>query len=117
MAVNYNFAAIADMCIKGHDMILRDAPHVIIAYSLKADPTAASSCMIALSNLELALHAHGIGACCAGFLDIAITGYPKLQEALELPAGHSSFGAMMAGYPKFKYKRIPGRKEADISWM
>jgi len=39
-----------------------------------------------------------------------------MQEALELPAGHKSFGAMMLGYPKLKYHRIPLRITPRISW-
>jgi NAD-dependent dihydropyrimidine dehydrogenase PreA subunit len=27
-----------------------------------------------------------------------------------------NFGAMMVGYPKFKYQRLPIRNDADIMW-
>jgi hypothetical protein len=40
----------------------------------------------------------------------------SLQETLALPEEHQSFGAMMVGYPKFEYQRIPMRKEAQITW-
>jgi hypothetical protein len=39
-----------------------------------------------------------------------------MAETLELPAQHASFGAMMVGYPKFKYQRLPLRNEPKISW-
>jgi len=39
-----------------------------------------------------------------------------MQEELKLPEGNISFGAMMVGYPKFKYKRLPLRNEAKIIW-
>lgn len=116
MAQLYNFSAMAAACDRGNDVILRDAPHVIVAYGHKADPMADVSCTIALSNLELAVHGQGLGACWAGFLDRALMSYPKLQKALKLPKDHLSRGSMMVGYPKYKYKRIPRRKPADIIW-
>jgi hypothetical protein len=42
--------------------------------------------------------------------------WPPMAEALELPEQHVSFGAMIVGYPKFKYQRLPLRKEPKISW-
>ncbi len=117
MAINYNFAAIAAVCTKGKDMILRGAPHVVVTHALKGDPTAGGACTIAVSTLDLVCHGYGLGTCWAGFLDIAIARHPKLKEALELPEGHVSCGSMMIGYPKYKYKRIPTRKEPNISWV
>jgi hypothetical protein len=39
-----------------------------------------------------------------------------MQKALALPEDHISFGAMMIGYPKYKYHRLPLRKEPQIIW-
>lgn len=116
MAVNYNFGAIAATCKKGFDVILRDAPHVLITYAPKDDPTARGACTIALATLDIVCHAYGIGTCWAGFLDLAMMSYPKFQEVVKLPEGHVPYGSMMFGYPKYGYKRIPLRKPADISW-
>jgi hypothetical protein len=41
---------------------------------------------------------------------------PRLFEALGLPPGHLAFGAMMIGYPKFKYRRIPIRNRQKVIW-
>lgn len=116
MAQMYSFPAMVTACERGNDVILRKAPHVIIAYGHKNDPIAGLSSIIALSNLELAIHGHQLGGCWAGFLDRAIMSYPKLQKALKLPKDHQSYGSMMVGYPKYNYKRIPQRKPADIIW-
>jgi hypothetical protein len=40
-----------------------------------------------------------------------------LREAVNLPEGHQIFGAMMVGYPKYRYHRIPLRKEPKIAWQ
>ena len=39
-----------------------------------------------------------------------------MQKELEMPENNISFGAMMVGYPKFKYQRLPLRKDAEIMW-
>jgi len=36
--------------------------------------------------------------------------------ALQLPEGHVSMGAMMIGYPKYRYSSIPLREEPAIIW-
>jgi hypothetical protein len=39
-----------------------------------------------------------------------------MAEALDLPEGHVSFGAMMVGHSKFKYQRLPLRNVPVVSW-
>ncbi len=101
---------------KGKDAICRNAPHLIIAHAPKADGSAPAACTIALTYLELAAAPLGLGACWAGYFNLAANLWPPLQATLALPKGNVSFGAMMIGYPKFKYHRLPLRKEPDIMW-
>jgi len=100
----------------GKDRICRNAPHVIVAHSPEDLLVARPACTIALTYLELAAPAFGLGACWAGYFDTAANLWPPLKNALELPDGHASFGAMMIGYPKYKYQRMPLRNQAKISW-
>ena len=74
---------------------------------------APAACTIALTYLELAAPSIGLGCCWAGYFYAAATTFPPLQEALALPKNHQCFGAMMAGYPKFNYHRMPLRKYPD----
>lgn len=101
---------------RGEDRICRDAPHVVVAHAHKNDRTAPPACVIALTYLELAAPSLGLGACWAGFFNAAAAAYPPMAEALDLPAGHRSFGAMMLGYPQFSYHRLPLRKAPVITW-
>ncbi len=101
---------------RGQDRILRGAPHVIVAHGLQSMPSDQSACLIALTYLELAATALDLGACWAGYFNRAANDYPPMTEALGLPAGHQSFGAMMVGYRKYDYHRLPLRNEARISW-
>jgi len=100
----------------GQDRILRDAHHLIVAHGQTAFPPAQAACIIALTYLELAAFSLGLGACWAGYFNAAANVYPPMQQALALPQGHQTFGAMMVGYPKFQYHRLPLRNEARITW-
>ncbi|WP_310600865.1 nitroreductase family protein [Desulfobulbus sp.] len=100
----------------GRDVILRGAPVLIVAHADKEHRMAASTCTIALTTLELAATSLGLGGCWAGYFNAAATVFPPLQAALDLPEGHQCFGAMMIGYPKFAYHRLPTRKTPPIDW-
>lgn len=100
----------------GRDPVLRGAPHVIVAHAPKNLPPAAPACTIALSHLELAAFAHGLGACWAGYFNTAANQWKPMLDALALPEGDAPFGAMMIGRPKFEYHRIPRRKPAKVVW-
>lgn len=101
---------------QGIDAVCRSAPHLVLTHAHKDNMMAASACTIALAHLELAAQASGLGACWAGYVDVAARYWPPLQKELGLPEGHESYGAMMVGYQRFKYHRIPLRKQENISW-
>lgn len=101
---------------EGIDIIFRDAPVIIIAHAEKDNPRAQTTCTIALTYLELAAVGLELGCCWAGYFIKAAGEYPPLIQALALPKGHHCFGAMMVGYPKFKYHRLPLRNEPKITW-
>lgn len=100
----------------GEDVILRNAPIVIVAHAAKEDRLAPSTCTIALSYLELAAAGLGLGTCWAGYFNAAAATFPPMTAALGLPAGHQAFGSMMVGYPAFTYQRLPSRKTPEIAW-
>lgn len=116
LAISFNMDHVVKRWDAGIDSICRGAPHVLVAHALKDNPFAQSASTIALAYLELGIHAVGLGACWAGYFDAAVRFWPPLQKDLGLPEGHGSFGAMMVGYPKFSYCRIPRRNEARIIW-
>lgn len=100
----------------GRDVFLRQAPVLVIAHADKDNRMAPAACTIALTYLELAATSRGLGGCWAGYLMAAATFFPPLGEALPLPAGHQCFGALMLGYPKFDYQRLPLRLPPRITW-
>jgi nitroreductase len=100
----------------GLDRVCRGAPHVVVAHAEANERTAQAACTIALTYLELAAFSFGLGACWAGYFSAAANMWPPMGKALDLPKGHSPFGAMMIGYPKHRYHAIPLRKEPLVTW-
>jgi nitroreductase/NAD-dependent dihydropyrimidine dehydrogenase PreA subunit len=100
----------------GEDVVLRGAPALIVAYGGKNDRLAPSTCTLALSYLELAATGLGLGTCWAGYFNAAASSFPPLIAALGLPEGQQPYGAMMVGYPQYRYRRLPERKAPEITW-
>lgn len=111
-----HYHAMIEAWEKGVDRIFRGAPHLIIAHAPSRDPYAAENCAGALAYLELAAYALGLGSCWAGYFTTAARAYPPLRDRINLPPGHSCFGAVMAGYPAYRYHRIPQRNKPVIQW-
>ena len=97
-------------------MICRGAPHLIVACAPKEYPWATTDCAIALTYLELAAPSFDLGACWGGFFTAAARQWAPLQETLALPEGQVVCGAMMVGYPRYRYHRLPLRNEPPITW-
>ncbi len=100
----------------GMDVVLRNAPHVVIAHCEKENRFGPQAGTLALGYLELAAFSLGLGACWAGYFQAASLFFPPMQKALGLPAGHLPLGCMMVGKPKFHYHRLPLRNQPVITW-
>jgi len=101
---------------EGTDRIFRNAPHLVIAHAHKDERTAQAASTIALTYLDLMAPALGLGSCWAGYLFTASQQWPPILEALDLPGEHCVFGAVMVGYSRYPYKRMPVRNEPRITW-
>lgn len=100
----------------GQDVVMRGAPHLIIAHAPKNLPTAGQDGTIALTYLELSAYSLGLGACWAGFFQMAAILHPPIMESLELPEEHRCLGALMIGYPRYKFSRVPVRNQPPVIW-
>lgn len=101
---------------EGRDYLLRSAPHLLIAHAKDEGPFAVVDCAIAVTELDLAARALGLGGCWAGLFMGAANAYPPLREALDLPEGHKVFAALMLGEPTYQYRRLPPRDELRVTW-
>jgi nitroreductase/NAD-dependent dihydropyrimidine dehydrogenase PreA subunit len=100
----------------GEERICRGAPHVIVVHGDKDYGFGAEDGALALSYLELFAPILGLGSCWGGYFYSAVNAHPPLFEALDLPPGHRAFGAVMVGYAKLKYQRLPLRNKVRVNW-
>ena len=98
----------------GYDVFLRNTPALVVTFAEKNNPVATTDCAIALGYFDLAADSLGLGCCWAGFFQFTVNSFPAMVEAVSLPADCSSYGALMVGYPRYKYPRIPSRKPSRI---
>jgi nitroreductase/NAD-dependent dihydropyrimidine dehydrogenase PreA subunit len=108
------FGRITQALDAGIDVFIHNAPAAVIVYAEKNNTIAATDCAIALGYFDLAAKSAGLGCCWGGFFYISAGSYPPMIEAVALPEGFAPYGALMVGYPKYKYVRIPARKAARI---
>jgi nitroreductase/Pyruvate/2-oxoacid:ferredoxin oxidoreductase delta subunit len=100
----------------GIPMFLRNAPALVVTHAGANNPIATIDSSIALATFDLVANSVGLGCCWAGFFIVAATTFPTLKEVLGLPEGRQVYGALMLGYPNYRYRRIPTRLPASIIW-
>jgi len=82
---------------------------MIIAYGLYDDPMAGQSCVISATYLELAAFGFGLGACWAGYVNLAVNMSEDVRKFTGISSRAQAGAAMMLGYAKYRYSRIPLR--------
>jgi ferredoxin len=100
----------------GYNSVTWRAPVLIVASAPKEATTGMVDVSLALSYLDLAAQKLGLGTCWAGLVEAALQGSAALRESVGLPDGHPYHYAMMLGYPRSKFTRLPERKAPKITW-
>ena len=116
MAAILNMEELLKRQEKYTNVLLRSAPVLLVAHAPKDNSMALIDSSTALSYLDLAANSLGLGTCWAGFVYNMANSFPSVKNAIALPESHSAYGCAMLGYNKFKYPRIPLRKEPKIIW-
>ena len=110
-------ASVVDGWEKGEDRIFRDAPLVLMTYSPEVGSLPSESCVIAMTFFDLIAASLSLGACWVGFFMVAAAQHPPIRRTLGIPTDHMLFGAMIVGYSKFEYQRIPDRNQPQVVWL
>ena len=100
----------------GIDSFLRGAPAIVCAFAEKDNPIRTYDCTISLAYFDISAISLGLECCWDGFFVGAATSFPPIKDAIALPEEYQIYGGMAVGYPKYKYKRIPMRNQARITW-
>lgn len=101
---------------EGYDFVLRGAPTLAVVCAPKEYGFGKEDGAIALTYLELAAEARGLGACWAGYLTRIAATHEPLNRLLAVPEGYFVCGGLMLGKGKYAYRRIPPRKPLSVQW-
>ena len=112
-----NMPAIIEAHERGEDLILREAPHLIVAHAPRSLIVAPVSTVLSLEYVELYAPALGIGTCWAGYAQRCAQQSPAFSRFLNIPADRTITGIMMVGHPVYKYHRLPQRNPLDVAWF
>lgn len=107
----------AGLLESGVDFVMRGAPHLVIALADAASDWGLTDAGIALSYLELAAAAKGLGVCWAGIVHRGLELSPDLAGSLGMSANKKVCGALMLGVPKYRYTLVPPRNAAPVCWV
>ncbi len=102
---------------RGYDFVLRGAPVVIAVCTPEDYGWGKQDCAIALTFLELAAEARGLGVCWAGFLTRVASVHAPLRKSLAVPEGYVVHGGLMLGERKYSYRLVPPRKPLSVRWV
>ena len=109
------FVPMREAIIKGNDVVLRGAPHMVIvsvplnAHCIKEDP------LIALSYFDLYAQSMGVATLWCGFAYYCFKIFPELCNYVQIPDGYKVAYVMLFGKPAVKYARSAQPEEHFIT--
>jgi nitroreductase/NAD-dependent dihydropyrimidine dehydrogenase PreA subunit len=100
----------------GNDMVLRNAPVLVVAIASREAMNGLVDLALALSYLDLVAPVMDLGTCWAGLLQGALMSSASIKNALGIPETHPHHYPMMVGYPDVKFYRLPERRAPKITF-
>lgn len=100
---------------KGHDIMFRGAPHLLVTSSPLSAPCGEQDPLIALTIFDLVAQAHGVGTVWDGIFMMALSVCPEAAAKLGIPADHKIGYAMAFGTPAVEYHRTVQRGPAKTN--
>lgn len=102
-------------CEEGHDVIFRDAPHLLVASAPEDSLAPMADCHIAMSYFELLASSYGIGTVWNGIAKAVFTAVvPESRALLGIPDDHMLACVMAFGKPAITYHRAVQRSGGGI---
>lgn len=103
----------------GRNVVLWNAPCLIVAITDQNLSTVGrDNAHFALTYAQLYAPSLGLGTCWAGVIEAsAASGYNPLLQLLNLPENKCVAGALMVGYPQYRYKRLVDRDPLQVTWQ
>jgi nitroreductase len=106
-----------EMVAGGRDIILHDAPALILVHGPAGGSFVCDNCNIAAANIINYAHALGLGTCFIGFMTLALRFSKKMRVKLQVPEGRRVYASLVMGYPAYSHPNTVSRKKADVIWI
>ncbi|MBQ3311633.1 nitroreductase family protein [bacterium] len=103
--VNGRLKTYKNAILSGEDMILRNAPHMIVVSTNKKAPCKNIDPIIALSYFELYAQTLGLGTLWCGLAYKTLPLCKDVMRDLDIPKTHNISYVMLFGYPNVTFKR------------
>lgn len=113
-AVAEKFSNYAKLLLKGHDVIFRGAPHMVVVANHVDAPCSKEDAIIALSYFELYAQSMGLGTCWCGLADSCMKLFPELCEYMKVPEGYKPEYAMLFGAKEVNYARTTQPENVSV---
>ncbi|MFO8058000.1 MAG: nitroreductase family protein [bacterium] len=101
---------------QGRNPVTHNAPALIIIHGPKKGRFVRENCAIAATNITNYAHALGYGTCYLGLVVVPLNRKKSLSRKLGVPEGRRACLVLALGKPDFKYRNIPVRPPARVSW-
>jgi nitroreductase/NAD-dependent dihydropyrimidine dehydrogenase PreA subunit len=101
----------------GTDDITRNAPVLILFHAKKGAEEHTVDAHIYLTYSLLAAHSLGLGATAIGLIGPAVNQSKPLRRLFRIPEGNEVVESMIAGYPKFPFKRAIVRPRTKVTFI
>ena len=104
-----------DAILAGEDVVLRNAPHMIVVSVDENSPCKEIDPIIALSYFELYAQALGIGTLWCGLAFWLLPSCKTVLEKLQIPQGYQLAYVMLFGNPAIEYQRSIQPKKYNMT--
>ncbi len=111
------FALIAEKMIHGMDLVLFDAPVLLLFHGDSRVRFVDVNANLALQNGTMAASSLGLGSFYTGYVVTACNRNRGVSGLLQLPKGHKVYGGLALGYPDIKFSQWIERNPAKITWI
>ena len=102
----------------GIDGIFRGAPNLVLAIANNNFSRGRENSIFSLAYLELYAPSLGLGSCWAGLFEIcALAPNSPMLTLFNIPEGKKITGAVMVGYPKYRFKRLVERDPLEVTFI
>ena len=99
------------------DIILHNAPVLILIHTPKKARFGCDNCNIAATTIINYAHSLGLGTCYIGLLTMALRYSKKLRGRLGIPNDRKVHASLVLGYPSYQHAGTVSRKKPEVKWI